>query len=316
MQALRGITEAVEQAAMVRNMRSLPRIGLVTVASVALTMAATVFLSDESEARSRTVRRKTVGTSHTRGARRRTPVSRTRKPVVVARSKSPVKAAVKKSPAPAKTAEPAPVATKPVDYVEQTDLLARAYRLRDEALNDEIQANYGLAVKKLMDATQLSAQYYPTGSPAEALLYYELGRVAQQADRKDVAKQAFLQALERKPDLVDARVNLALIYAAEGRHAEALDNVRRAISAEPENSRAHLALSMLLEKQGNAAEAQSEKSESRRLIEPDAQKKPPEVGSPVPEKIESTSEASPEGATTEPARPEPATGDDDSLGVP
>jgi tetratricopeptide (TPR) repeat protein len=183
---------------------------------------------------------------------------------VVKTSAHPVaaKAAVKKAVA----ADVAPDEPRtPPGYETQTQLLARAYRLRDQALNEQMKGDHGLAVKHLLDATQLSTLYYGKSVPQEALLYFDLGVAASGAEQNDVAREAFRQCLERDPKMSEAQMRLAMVLAREGKQAEALTYARQAVELQPEDSRAHLVLSLLLERQGQVAEAQAEKDKARRL---------------------------------------------------
>jgi tetratricopeptide (TPR) repeat protein len=153
----------------------------------------------------------------------------------------------------------------PPGYETQTQLLARAYRLRDQALNEQLKGDHGLAVKHLLDATQLTSQYYGKSTPQEALLYFDLGVAASQAEQNELARQSFQQCLERNPDMSEAQMRLAMVLARQGKQAEALSYARQAVELQPEDSRAHLVLSLLLERQGHAAEAKAEKDKARRL---------------------------------------------------
>jgi tetratricopeptide (TPR) repeat protein len=63
----------------------------------------------------------------------------------------------------------------------------------------------------------------------------------------------------------EAQMRLAMVLAREGKQAEALTYARQAVELQPEDSRGHLVLSLLLERQGQVAEAQAEKDKARKL---------------------------------------------------
>lgn len=173
----------------------------------------------------------------------------------------------------------------PPGYETETQLLARAYRLRDLALNEEQKGDHGLAVKHLMDATQLSTQYYGKPVSQEALLYFDLGIAAAAAEQNDVAREAFQQCLERKPDMSEAQMRMAMVLARQGKQAEALTYARQAVELQPEDARAHLVLSLLLERQGKLEEAKSEKAKARQLAKAAGITTPKELmesGTPIP----------------------------------
>jgi tetratricopeptide (TPR) repeat protein len=61
--------------------------------------------------------------------------------------------------------------------------------------------------------------------------------------------------LDQKPDYVAARLALAALLSAAGRHAQALDELRQALQVQPENALIHESIGDAEMARGRAAEA-------------------------------------------------------------
>jgi len=181
------------------------------------------------------------------------------------------------SPAPAGKAKPGAEAEKPAAPPDKS-LLVRAYALRDRALNEKLRGDYGLAVKHLIESTQLTSQYYAKPSPVETLLYMDLGAAAESAGSNEVARQAYLQCVGRSPSSPEVRLRLAQLLARMGQSSDAIAEARKAIELGPADPRAHHLLSLLLERKGETQEANLARERSRALLEarPPARSEPPE----------------------------------------
>ncbi|HEY9869749.1 MAG TPA: tetratricopeptide repeat protein [Candidatus Obscuribacterales bacterium] len=162
------------------------------------------------------------------------------------------------------------------EQAEKAAAMNRAYSLRDQALNEQLSGDYGLAVRHLLEATQMAAKYYGKPSGAEALLYLDLARVAEQAGQHEVARQAYVQWLERTPSSPEARLRYSALLAKLGLVAEATSQARKAIELDPADPRAHLLLALLLERQGKLEEARAARVSSRALLEARPASRPPE----------------------------------------
>lgn len=161
--------------------------------------------------------------------------------------------------------------------VEKNAIASQVYSLADQALNLQLAGDYGLAARQLMEATQLSESYFGRPSPAQALLYLDLARAAEQAGQLELAKHAYAQGLERKTDSGEAHLRLAGLLARLGQIGEATAEARKAVSLDPADARAHLMLALLLERQGRLAEARAERESSWALLKAYPQARPPEV---------------------------------------
>ena len=71
----------------------------------------------------------------------------------------------------------------------------------------------------------------------------------------DRAAGEFQRALELKPDMLEARMNLATVLARQGKLEEATEQVRRALQSRPDFAPAHLNIAMLLSEQGQIQSA-------------------------------------------------------------
>jgi len=156
-------------------------------------------------------------------------------------------------------------------YEERTKALSKAYALRDLALNEVLNGDYGLAVKHLAQATQFSRDYYYNGSPAEALLYLDLAQAAEKAGQDDLAQRSFAEAANLNPHLFEGHLGLARLHARLNHPTQALEEARKATAQAPSDPRAHLVLSLILERQGQIAEAHAEKAKAQKLLEASSQ---------------------------------------------
>lgn len=174
---------------------------------------------------------------------------------------------VRAGPAPQRAATKGTAGSATGSYESDTGLLRRVYALRDLALNEKMRGDYGLAVKHLMEAAQLSSQYYQKPSANESLLYMDLAGAAEAAGQDDVAGQAYIQCIERASGSAEARMRYSQLLARRGHTEEALSQARQAVASQPANPEAHMLLGLLLEGQGEAAAAAQAKQRARSLLE-------------------------------------------------
>jgi len=87
-----------------------------------------------------------------------------------------------------------------------------------------------------------------------------LGAVYANTDRPNEAEREFLTVLADPayPTPEMAYLNLALLYSGQGRDADAISNLRRAVEIDPKYYQAHYELASLLDKEGQLDEAARE----------------------------------------------------------
>jgi Tfp pilus assembly protein PilF len=87
-----------------------------------------------------------------------------------------------------------------------------------------------------------------------------LGAVYANTERPAEAEREFRTALADPayPSPEMAYLNLALLYSAQGRNAEAIANLRRAVEIDPKYYQAHFELASLLDREGQIEEAARE----------------------------------------------------------
>ena len=87
-------------------------------------------------------------------------------------------------------------------------------------------------------------------SPRHAGSLHQLGMIAYQAGRKDIAIGLIAQAIAEQPDEAWFLSNLGVILQRQGRLDEAAELHRRAIALQPDNAEAHNNLGTVLHEQG------------------------------------------------------------------
>lgn len=155
----------------------------------------------------------------------------------------------------------------PPNYEAETRLLAKAYQLRDQALNEQMRGDLGDAVKHLSEATEISNEYYQgEPSPAEAQLYFELAVAAESAGQNALADKSFSESIKRNPRAAEPRVRYATLLAKLGNAEQAIAEARLATGADPADPRPHSLLAVLLERKGELEEADAEKARAKALL--------------------------------------------------
>ncbi len=102
-------------------------------------------------------------------------------------------------------------------------------------------------VDELIEALEINAE--------RAEFQLNLGVLYAETGRADEAEQAYRRAIERAPQAIAARVNLADVYRAQSRDAEGEILLREALSLEPDNADVHHALGLLLIRRGQRSAA-------------------------------------------------------------
>src|SRR4029079_13773996 len=117
--------------------------------------------------------------------------------------------------------------------------LALAYRgLNDRARAEEQLAKAGQVGLKAPDPLLDGVANLRVGERVALMR----GRVAAQAGRYADAAQEFRKALAAQPERVEARVNLGSVLALSGDRAGAIDQFQEALKREPANATAHFNL--------------------------------------------------------------------------
>jgi Flp pilus assembly protein TadD len=156
----------------------------------------------------------------------------------------------------------------PPNYEAETRLLSKSYKLRDQALNEQMRGDLGEAVRHLREATEISGEYYQgERSPTEATLYYDLAVAAEAAGQTDLAVQSYRQCIERNAKMPGVRVKLALLLAKQGETEEAMGEARKAADSDPEDPRPHHLMGLLLERKGDIVGARQEQDRSKALLD-------------------------------------------------
>ncbi|MBI4534341.1 MAG: tetratricopeptide repeat protein [Candidatus Melainabacteria bacterium] len=174
-------------------------------------------------------------------------------------------------------------------YDKDTNLLLQSYQLEDWAANEQLTGNCGLSVRHFVEASKLTRAYFGKSNSAKTLLYCDLAVSAESAGQGGVAKQAFLQCLEYNPDLACIHLKLATLLARLGDTDKACAESRKAIELDPTEPRAHLVLSLLLEKQGRFKESITEKELAFHLLDAGLSstwKQPPRTNEPSNQPLE------------------------------
>ncbi len=129
---------------------------------------------------------------------------------------------------------------------DQAGSLAKVYALRDQALNDQLRGNYGLAYEELKQACLLASAHWSRHKPVMESLYFELATAAELAGKQEEALEALHDCLACKPDHVKARLKLARLLARAGKLEEAVVEARKAVSQAPGDAEAEALLNLLL----------------------------------------------------------------------
>lgn len=100
-------------------------------------------------------------------------------------------------------------------------LIGQAYHLYDQGLNEHLVGNYGSALDKLTEASNLLDQarsHQRTGVPStlDAMVFYEMGQTAEQDGDVRLARDSYAHCLKACPTFVEAYLHVANLLAREG----------------------------------------------------------------------------------------------------
>ena len=133
-------------------------------------------------------------------------------------------------------------------------LLARAQQSDSEGAAADSRAE---AVKEFEDELRVD--------PANGNAAYELAEINRKAGELDQSRALFERAVEHYPDFEDAQIGLGRVLLAQGRPAEAVPHLQKAIAVSPSNEVAHYQLSVAYGRLGSTADQEKELAEFQRL---------------------------------------------------
>lgn len=121
-------------------------------------------------------------------------------------------------------------------------LIGQAYHLYDQGLNEHLVGNYGTALDKLTEASNLLDQarsHQRTGVPStlEAMVFYEMGQTAEQGGDVRLARDSYAHCLKASPTFVEAYLRVANLLAREGNLALAENFAREGETSCPGDAR-------------------------------------------------------------------------------
>ncbi|MBX9939566.1 MAG: hypothetical protein K2Y32_09945 [Candidatus Obscuribacterales bacterium] len=138
-----------------------------------------------------------------------------------------------------RAARPPEVGISPPDYDMEPRrrnyaLLQDGYRLYDQGLSERIKGNYGLAIDKLTEASNLldqarSHQRDGRASTLESMVFFELGLCAEEDNDLSLARDSYAKAFRANPRYVEAYLRGACLQAENGNRPLALSIVKEGL---------------------------------------------------------------------------------------
>jgi tetratricopeptide (TPR) repeat protein len=113
-------------------------------------------------------------------------------------------------------------------------LLQDGYRLYDQGLSERIKGNYGLAIDKLTEASNLldqarSHQRDGRASTLESMVFFELGLCAEEDNDLSLARDSYAKAFRANPRYVEAYLRGARLQAENGNKPLALSIIKEGL---------------------------------------------------------------------------------------
>lgn len=144
-----------------------------------------------------------------------------------------------------------PIHEGPADSANFTDpeprrrnyaLIGQAYHLYDQGLNEHLVGNYGSALDKLTEASNLLDQARSnqrTGVPStlEAMVFYEMGQTAEQDGDVRLARDSYAHCVKACPTFVEGYLRVSSLLAREGNLALAENFAREGEAICPGDAR-------------------------------------------------------------------------------
>ncbi len=129
-------------------------------------------------------------------------------------------------------------------------LLASAYSLYDQGVNERLKGNYGLSTDKLTEAVKLIDQASSIGrdgrpSTLAAMVFFELGQSAEADGDLTLARDSYVHAVKAKADYVEAYMHLVNVLATAGKVRQALNYLNDGLREVPHDPRLNALLTQL-----------------------------------------------------------------------
>jgi len=140
------------------------------------------------------------------------------------------------------------------DYARALDLYTQALSLAPESG----QANLGMGiVLDRLGRTSEAGPFYVRSveSSPDPIAYNNLGTWYQRRGELEQAEQAYLHAVELKPQFAQAHDNLGIVYARRGETDRAIESFRTALRLDPKTCQAATNIGVALEQNGKVDEA-------------------------------------------------------------
>lgn len=150
-------------------------------------------------------------------------------------------------------------------FFQDINNLGRAYALYDRGLNEYIVGDFGLAAEHLAAAAQIFSATYGANLPQQEIFYYDLALAQEGAGNLDAAIESYNKSLSHA-GFFDGYLGLAQLYGRMGKWQEGSTTCRRALDLRPDDPRANLIYGLILEKQGQLAEAAKFKTKANDFV--------------------------------------------------
>ena len=154
-------------------------------------------------------------------------------------------------------------------------LIATCYQRLEDRQNAVREADAALAIDprfsdaRILKAGVMAAQGNTTGAlaelratvasdPEKPRLHFELAKALEQAGQGPAAEAEFQAALRLQADYAPALAGLGTLYAREGKHAQAVQALERALAVAPQQEQARFNLAGASQQLGRVAEARAE----------------------------------------------------------
>lgn len=144
------------------------------------------------------------------------------------------------------------------ERVHYRTLLARAYGLRDDGLNEKMAGNFGVALAKLKQSVEVFEEHGGSESNAvKSLLFFDIGQTAELAGELSLARDSYQRCIRVAPPLTshEAALRLAIVLARMGNLEFARRVGDEAVQAKPNDPRIRAVLAMINDMIGNGQES-------------------------------------------------------------
>jgi tetratricopeptide (TPR) repeat protein len=159
------------------------------------------------------------------------------------------------------------------ESLQRYDLAQQEYRKVIQLNPNAVGAHYGLGrailgASKDPGAVDEAAKEFESElaiSPENASAEYELGEIAREQGRADVAREHFLRAVRHNADFFEAQLGLGRLLLKQDNPREAMRHLQQAARVEPRDAQPHYLLASAYKSLGDAAGASRELDVYRKL---------------------------------------------------